>query len=114
MKGFADDNIEFDGNTRKFFKQVENNAGKGEIAHNKQFLLFPQCFQKTYTANTLKPGLIWERVKAFADGKLDIAKLMVSIYDRVKKHCLKRTKRWLPTFSPSPTMILKMFISYGF
>ena len=22
----------------------ENIAGKGEIAHNKQFLLFPQCF----------------------------------------------------------------------
>ena len=22
----------------------ENTVGKGEIAHNKQFLLFPQCF----------------------------------------------------------------------
>ena len=22
----------------------KNNAGKGEIAHNKQFLLFPNCF----------------------------------------------------------------------
>ena len=22
----------------------ENNVGKGEIAHNEQFLLFPQCF----------------------------------------------------------------------
>ena len=28
-----------------------------------QFLLFPQCFQKTCTADTLKPGLIWESVK---------------------------------------------------
>ena len=26
--------------------------GKGEIAHHEQFLLFPQCFQKTYTAVT--------------------------------------------------------------
>ena len=34
---------------------------KGEIAHFEQFLLFPQCFQKTYTAE--KPVLIWERVK---------------------------------------------------
>ena len=25
---------------------VENIVGKGEIAHNEQFLLFPQCFQK--------------------------------------------------------------------
>ena len=23
----------------------ENNVGKGEIAHNEQFLLFPQCFR---------------------------------------------------------------------
>ena len=35
---------------------------KGEIAYYEQFLLFPQCFQKTYTADTLKPGLVWERV----------------------------------------------------
>ena len=26
--------------------------GKGEIARHKQFLLFPQCFQKTFTADT--------------------------------------------------------------
>ena len=29
---------------RKFSKWVENTAGKGEIAHNKQLLLFSQCF----------------------------------------------------------------------
>ena len=35
----------------QFAKQIvcpivsfENTVGKGEIAHNKQFLLFPQCF----------------------------------------------------------------------
>ena len=28
----------------------EITVGKGEIARHKQFLLFPQCFQKTYTA----------------------------------------------------------------
>ena len=31
---------------------VENTADKGEIAHHEQFLLFPQCFQKAYTADT--------------------------------------------------------------
>ena len=31
----------------KFSKRVENTAGKGEIARYEQFLLFPQCFQKT-------------------------------------------------------------------
>ena len=28
-------------------KWVENAVGKGEIARYEQFLLFPQCFQKT-------------------------------------------------------------------
>ena len=33
-------------------KQVENTVGKGEIAPYEQFLFFPQCFQKTCTADT--------------------------------------------------------------
>ena len=45
-------------------KWVENTFGKGEIARYKQFLLFPQCFQKTCTADTQKPGLFWERFKS--------------------------------------------------
>ena len=47
----------------KFFKRVENTVGEGEIARYEQFLLFLQCFQKTCTADTLKQGLVWERVK---------------------------------------------------
>ena len=35
-----------------FSEQVENTVRKGEIARYEQFLLFPQCFQKTYTADT--------------------------------------------------------------
>ena len=37
---------------RKFLKLVEKAMGKGEIARYEQFLLFPQCFQKTSTADT--------------------------------------------------------------
>ena len=36
--------------------------GKGEIGRYEQFLLFSQYFQKTFTADTKKPGLVWERV----------------------------------------------------
>ena len=50
-KKFADDNFELDDNGRKFSKWVENTVGKGEIARYEQFLLFPQCFQKTSTAD---------------------------------------------------------------
>ena len=51
LKQFADDNIRFDENGGKFSKWVENTVGKGEIAPYEQFLLFPQCFQKTCTAD---------------------------------------------------------------
>ena len=51
MKEFVDENFEVNENGRKFSKRVENTAGKGEIACYKQFLLFPQCFQKTCTAD---------------------------------------------------------------
>ena len=47
MKEFAHDNFKFEENGWKFSKRVENNVGKGEIASYEQFLLFPQCFQKT-------------------------------------------------------------------
>ena len=51
LKEFADDNFKFDENGKKFFKWVENNVGK-EIACYEQFVLFPQCFQKTCTVDT--------------------------------------------------------------
>ena len=51
LKEFADDNSKFDEDCRKFSKWVENAVGKGEIARYEQFLLFPQCFQKTCTAD---------------------------------------------------------------
>ena len=30
--------------TRLQYKSFENAVGKGEIAHNEKFLLFPRCF----------------------------------------------------------------------
>ena len=52
LKESADDNFKFDENGRKFLKWVENTVGEGEIAYYEQFILFPQCFRKTYTADT--------------------------------------------------------------
>ena len=52
LKKFADDNFRYNENGRNFSKRVENTVEKGEIACYKQFLLFPQCFQKTCTADT--------------------------------------------------------------
>ena len=56
LKEFADDNFLLDENGRKLSKRVgntvENTVGKGEIACYKQFLLFQQCFHKTFSADT--------------------------------------------------------------
>ena len=46
-KEFVDGNFKVDENGEKFSKRVENNVGKGEIAHYGQFLLLPQSFHKT-------------------------------------------------------------------
>ena len=63
LKEFEGDKFEFNENGRKFSKWVENTVGKGEIACYKQFLLFPQCFQ---------------------EGKLNVAKIMISVIDSVE------------------------------
>ena len=52
LREFVDDNFKFDLNDRKSYMHVGNTVGKGEIARCEQFLLFPQCFQKTCTAET--------------------------------------------------------------
>ena len=45
------------------FDRVKNIAGKGEIAClYKQFLLFPQCFQKASFPEVSKGVIVWEWV----------------------------------------------------
>ena len=68
-KKIADDNFKFDANGRKLSKRVQNTVGKGEIACYKQFLLFPQCFQKACFPGA-SIGAVWEWVK-YVDGQTD-------------------------------------------
>ena len=44
-------------------KRVENTVGKGEIARDEQFLLFPQCFQKACFPGASKGVIVWEWVR---------------------------------------------------
>ena len=64
LKQSADDNFEVDVNSRKFSKVVEKTVGKGEIARYKQFLLFPQCFQKACFPGASKGVIVREWVNA--------------------------------------------------
>ena len=63
LKQSANDSFEFDINSRKFSKLVENTVGIGEIAHFEQFLLFPQCFQKACFPGVSEGVIVWEWVK---------------------------------------------------
>ena len=55
LKVFADNKFKFDRNGRWFSIRLENTVGKGgEIARYEQFLLFPQCFQRTLILQTRK------------------------------------------------------------
>ena len=60
LKQSADNNFQFDKNSRKFPKRVENTVGKEEIAHYEQFLLYPKCFQKACFQEASKGVIVWE------------------------------------------------------
>ena len=127
MKEFADDNFKYDENARKLSKRVENAVGKREIALYEQFLLFPQCFQKSSFPGASKGVIVWEWVKA-----VDCLTLYQTTNFRLvqienicrrqnerdskfkiclgkRRHCGKRRKCWLPAFSPFLTMFSKGF-----
>ena len=84
---FADYNFKFNQNCRKLSKWVENTVGKGENARYKQFLLFPQCFQKACFPGVSKGVIVWEWVKmhlkmmSAISFNLDQSKICVLVMD---------------------------------
>ena len=54
---------------KKISKGFENTEGKREIARYEQFLLFPQCFQKSCTADRLKKQSLFGKGLT---GRLDV------------------------------------------
>ena len=49
--------FQIDENGRNLSKQVENTVGKGEIARNEQFLLFPQYFPTVFSKGLFPRGV---------------------------------------------------------
>ena len=68
-------------------------------------------YHKTAWIQPFQNNRIWEvtELKAFADDKFDIAKLMISHLDGGRKHCGKRRKCCLPASCPFPTVFSKAF-----
>ena len=63
MKEFADDNFIFYENGRKFFKQVKNTVGKGEIARYEKSLLSHSVFKRLVLKTRRNQGLFRKRLK---------------------------------------------------
>ena len=59
LKAFADNKLNLAEKLKFILGRVENIEGKGEIAGNQYFLLFPQCFQKASILGSLKVGIVW-------------------------------------------------------
>ena len=47
------------------------------------------------------------KLKAFADDKLDVAKMTISVFDQVENTGGKEEKCWSPAFSPFPLVFSK-------
>ena len=52
LKAFADDKLNVTKNVKVVFHRIENIVGKEETAGYQHFLLFPHCFQKTFSCKS--------------------------------------------------------------
>ena len=126
MKAIADDKINVIQKLNFDIGRVENIVGKGENTGYQHFLLFLQCFQKPSISRLLKVGIVWERVtslpnnkildwfklKAFADNKLHVAKIMISVFDSVENIVGKEKMPATSIFSFSHN-VFKRLLSQG-
>ena len=58
------------------FDGIENSVEKGENASCQHFLLFPQCFQKTYCQGRKKHGLLGK-------GKTNFQQPILTLYQKI-------------------------------
>ena len=49
------------------------------------------------------------KLKALTGAKLNGTRMVISLFDKSRKHCAKRKKCCLPAFSPVPTLFSKAF-----
>ena len=56
----ADNSFNFDRNSRKLSRRVNNTMEKGEINSNEKFLLFSHCCQENVTANMRTHRVLWD------------------------------------------------------
>ena len=69
--------------------------------------------QISYCTNSLPNEKILglSKLKEYADDKLTVAEMMISVFDKVENIVEKGENAWLPAFSPFPTMFSNAFLS---
>ena len=65
LKAFADDKLNIAKTTISLYDGLENTVGKGENAGYQHYLLFPQCFPKPTSLESLKIRIVLKRVNFF-------------------------------------------------
>ena len=80
-------------------------GGKEALIHSLK-VFFPTLLSGLLTLKNDKI-LDWSKLEAFADDILNVAKITISVFDRVENIVGRRRKCWLPAFSPFPTMFSK-------
>ena len=125
LKEFANDNLKFGENGRKFSKRVENTVGNGEIGSLLAISPFPILFSKdlycrhVITRACLGKGYhtiftVWQN---FGPNQIDniykwhnVVQIMNSVRDMGRKYCGKRRKKCcLPTLYFSHSFFWKAF-----
>ena len=70
LKAFEDNKVKATGKLKFVLGRVENIVGKGENASCQHFLLFQQCFQKTYVTGLLRVVTVWQKVNSSSKNKI--------------------------------------------
>ena len=87
--------------------------GKGEIARNEQFLLFPQCFQKACFPEASKGVIVWEWVN-YNSLKSQMKLQLSEIPNLVKELCKEPIFETFPKRQILDSPILKVFADNNF
>ena len=59
LKASADDKSNVTQNIKVVFHRIENIVGKEKNAGHQHFLLFPKCFQKSFSSSASKVVIVW-------------------------------------------------------
>ena len=81
---------------------------KQKLRVTSKFLLFPQVFSNTCTADEF---LDWSKLKEFADIKITVTEKLKFVLGRLENIVGKGENAGYSLFSPFPTMFSKVFFS---